>query len=329
MKFDISIIIPCYNACSFIEQLSNCIGNQILGEGNLEFILVDDGSTDNTLACLENVRATYPQNVKVISKSNGGVASARNTGIVAASGEWIGFLDSDDLFAPGSLQYLYDNCISPEFDMVEFKEKILPSTPQQFEPLTNRVLSEQDTIMYYSTSTTIVVWKLLYKRDYINKNNIRFRDLKIGEDCLFNFDACMAGGRIRCVDTVVTYHIDRPGSLTTSSNSKYVRTIISSVMYAQRVFTDYLNNHKVSDAISTKIRMHKERQIRFVFSKIIVTSDFSTSDINEIKNQFKSYGAFPIAAAKGKDKLINILYNHPWLLKLYGRLYVILKSIKH
>lgn len=299
----------------YCKQLATCIGKQLADCQSIEFILVDDGSTDETLLCLNTIQNKHPQNVKVISKPNGGVSSARNKGIEIASGEWIGFLDSDDIFAPNSLKHLIDNCISTDFDMIEFKERILPSTPKSYEPLTSNIIQEINTIEFYSTSSTIVVWKLLYRREYLIKNNIRFRDICIGEDGLFNFDACMAGGQIRCVDTIVIYHIDHPGSLTTSTDSKYIRTIVSSVMYAQKTFTDYLNNNHVSDAIHRRIRMHKERQIRFVFRKIIITHDISVEEIKNIRNQFLSFGAFPIYNAKWKDTIVNYLFNHPRLFK--------------
>jgi hypothetical protein len=137
------------------------------------------------------------------------------------------------------------------------------------------------------------------------------------------------GGKIRCVNTVVAYHIDREGALTTSVHKDYVRKVVESVMTAQRVFAEYISNHQLSDKLYKRIRLHQERQIRFVFSKIRVTSDFSIKEIIITTKQFRSYGAFPICDAHGHDKLMNFLYEHPYMFKLYIWVYSSMRSIKH
>lgn len=88
-----SIIIPAYNAESSIEQCVDTILNQ--EETDFEMIIVDDGSTDNTLHCITSV-AKEDDRIKVIHQNNGGPSSARNKALECAIGEWIVFCDADD-----------------------------------------------------------------------------------------------------------------------------------------------------------------------------------------------------------------------------------------
>ena len=102
----ISIIIPAYNVGSLIERTIQSICNQTYQ--NLEIIIVDDGSTDNTPSIIDEL-AKKDERIKVIHKQNGGVTSARLCGIENATGEYIGFCDGDDLVEPEMYEVLLQN----------------------------------------------------------------------------------------------------------------------------------------------------------------------------------------------------------------------------
>lgn len=102
----ISIIIPAYNSGQWLPR---CLDSLLVQTyQNLELIVVNDGSTDNTRVVLADYEARYP-NIKVIHKENGGDLEARMTGVQYASGEWIGFTDSDDEVEPDMYERLYHN----------------------------------------------------------------------------------------------------------------------------------------------------------------------------------------------------------------------------
>lgn len=94
----ISIIIPVYNVALFLRQ---CIQSIISQEGNIEVILADDGSPDESPSICDEY-AQKDNRIHVIHKQNGGVSSARNAGLDAAQGEWIWFVDGDDYIALNS-----------------------------------------------------------------------------------------------------------------------------------------------------------------------------------------------------------------------------------
>jgi len=107
-KFKFSIVIAVYNAEDYLEETVNSIINQDLGfEENVQLILVDDGSSDNSGEIALSYQKIYPNNVIAVSKENGGQSSARNLGLKYAEGEYINFLDSDDKLSEGSLREIY------------------------------------------------------------------------------------------------------------------------------------------------------------------------------------------------------------------------------
>jgi len=94
----VSVVIPTYNSADFLIQALNSVLNQTYS--NYEIIVVDDGSSDNTSQAIEPWRSQ----IRYIYQDNQGVAAARNRGIDAATGDFIAFLDADDLFLPQKLQ---------------------------------------------------------------------------------------------------------------------------------------------------------------------------------------------------------------------------------
>lgn len=168
----ISIIVPIYNAENYIEKCINSIVNQ--SYGNLEIILIDDGSEDNSLLICRKF-ASEDGRIKVIHQENGGVASARNRGLSEASGKYIAWVDSDDSIGPDYVKQLcekvreYDADISIARKQCRNKVKFLHNR--------EKIVQE-----YLMGNLTTYLWSTLVKRELYN--NVRFEPLKIGEDAL-------------------------------------------------------------------------------------------------------------------------------------------------
>ena len=104
----ISVIIPVYNAERYLRECLTSLVNQTFRA--YEIIAVNDGSTDGSLAILRHFQKDWPQ-LRVIDQENGGVSAARNVGMAAARGEYLGFMDADDTVAPNYLERLYRTCV--------------------------------------------------------------------------------------------------------------------------------------------------------------------------------------------------------------------------
>lgn len=110
----ISLIIPVYNVASFIKRCVDSIAQQSFTD--FEAIFVDDGSTDNSREICCNLIEGHP-NMRLLTKENGGLSSARLYGLYYATGEYVAFIDSDDYIAPDYLEALYDTISSTSADI--------------------------------------------------------------------------------------------------------------------------------------------------------------------------------------------------------------------
>ena len=108
-KYKFSVIIPIYNVEEYLEETIESVINQSIGfQDNIELILVNDGSTDNSESICLKYLEQYPNNIKYINKENGGVSSARNKGLEYIEGKYVNFLDSDDKWDNDAFKKAYD-----------------------------------------------------------------------------------------------------------------------------------------------------------------------------------------------------------------------------
>ncbi|MDE5687483.1 MAG: glycosyltransferase [Paramuribaculum sp.] len=117
----LSLIIPVYNASKYLEACLDSVLKEL--HPGWEIILIDDGSTDDSLAICKRYADIYPE-LKIIQKDNGGVSSARNAGIGKALGRYVFFIDSDDCLAPG-FGMIIEKCIQKDLDLVFFRRRYL------------------------------------------------------------------------------------------------------------------------------------------------------------------------------------------------------------
>lgn len=189
----LTIIIPVYNAARTVGQITA----SILAEEfqDFELILVDDGSTDNTLQVLRKIKSGNPR-IIVRSQRNGGPSSARNTGLVKARGTYVQFYDADDDIVPGALQVLMDNAQRRGADLLVsgwnidlaakhgYKHIAPPKAQVQGEALRPFVLRSIGT-----DGTLYNLWNKLFRLDIIRAHDLKFReDLRFGEDVIFSFE---------------------------------------------------------------------------------------------------------------------------------------------
>lgn len=114
-----SFIVPVYNVEKYLPECLDSLLEQDIPHEDYEIICVNDGSTDGSLSILRDYEARC-SNVRVIDKENGGVSTARNTGLDAARGDYIWFVDSDDLIAPRCLKLLREHTRNSQMERIRF-----------------------------------------------------------------------------------------------------------------------------------------------------------------------------------------------------------------
>ena len=114
-KIVLPVVVPIYNGAAYIEECCKQLAQQTLA--NMEFILVNDGSTDDTGVICDRMQDTY-SNCSVLHQTNQGVSVARNNGIKQAKGDYLGFVDVDDKYDVDMFELLYETAIKNNLDVI-------------------------------------------------------------------------------------------------------------------------------------------------------------------------------------------------------------------
>ena len=182
---EVSVIVPVYNMAGKIERCLSSLAAQTMDD--IEFILVNDASTDNSLDFLLEFEHSYPEKTIIVNcEVNSGAGGARNAGLMYSSGRYVAFVDSDDYIKPQMYEELYKKAVSNDYDIVDsdiFSVKHDGVIPGIDEAFCDRALSlpERELLLL---SDGYIVTKLI-KRDIIENNKIRFREKVKLEDADF------------------------------------------------------------------------------------------------------------------------------------------------
>ena len=211
----VSIIVPVYNV---EDYLTECIESAIKQTyHNLEIILVDDGSTD-TSGKICDMYACKDDRIKVFHKQNGGLSDARNTGIEKATGEYIYFLDSDDMLPTGAIEKMLNACVQEDADMAiaggeKFVDDKLPQSSEKIEAESDTTLDKTETIrrMLLHDGFGHEAWGKLYRKD-IWKHE-RFPKGKLYEDYATIYKITCGCSRVTVLKENLYWYRTRVGSI--------------------------------------------------------------------------------------------------------------------
>ncbi len=227
----ISIIMPVYNAEKYLDRSVKSIITQTLE--NIEIILIDDKSTDESPKICDKY-AKKDGRIKVIhKKQNEGPGYARNSGIKQAMGEYIGFVDSDDYISKDYYEKLYNRAKKYMVDISyanvrkDINGKILTKVGNNI-PYKDKIVDTSKVVSAIFNSNSkkrlgMSVWRAIYKREIINKNNILFKSEKecISEDIIFNLDFLRYSTKATFVEDTYYYYCNNEESSTTRFTTRY------------------------------------------------------------------------------------------------------------
>lgn len=223
----ISIIIPIYNVEKYLEECLSSVYS--LDLSNKEVILINDGSKDNSFKIAKKYKLKYSENTILINQKNKGLSGARNTGIRNSSGEYLFFLDSDDFINTEELEDFFKRGLELEQDILmgnyyEYYDKknkrIFQYSNLDIE-IKNRkgldILEEG----IKNKSFPVVVWNKLYKKDFLNKNGLFFKEGLLHEDNLFTLTAFSLGEKVAYINKIIyNYRQTNLSSITKTMSEK-------------------------------------------------------------------------------------------------------------
>ena len=224
----ISIIVPVYNVSKYLKKCIESLINQ--SYKNVEIILVDDGSNDESEKICDKYK-NDDNRIVVIHKKNNGVSSARNCGIDAANGKFVCFVDGDDYVMPDYVEYLYNLINKNNAEISITTEMFGNFDNNQTKKVTEKIWNNEDAceaILCYKVP--IGVYCKLFNREFLMKNKIRFfEDIFMGEGFNFNISAFQNADKV-VVGNKKVYFYRRDNS--TSATTKFSIKKCENSLYA-------------------------------------------------------------------------------------------------
>ena len=215
----LSIIIPTYNVENYIEEtLDSCLCQDI-PKSEYEIICIDDGSSDNTVAKIQNY-VSDNANIKLFTQQNSGVSATRNKGIELAQGNYIWFVDSDDLVAPNCIAAILSKAEEYDAQKLLFgMEHFINQPKHQTQNMVFEFCNSNERMYSFVYSHSGSVCRNLYKTEYLKQNKIQFNtNLAFSEDILFDFRVILNCQKCLKTDDVLYFYRQHPNSAMHSNN---------------------------------------------------------------------------------------------------------------
>lgn len=223
----ISVIVAVYNTSKYLKKCLNSIINQTFK--SIEIIIVNDGSTDNSLQLCENFKAKDPR-ITIIDKLNEGLELSRQSGLKVAKGEFVTFIDSDDWIDLSMLEKLYNEAITFKVDIVVANSyrvfdnwAIIKKKANQYGFIDQKMTSKEFMEVFYKgffgiNIFPVSIWGKLYKRSLITGIQIKKLGFNMGEDLNFNVQVFPKAKDIYFSNSYLYFY--RYGGMTSKFNDK-------------------------------------------------------------------------------------------------------------
>ena len=252
----VSVVVPVYNVEKYMEKCFRSLINQTLEE--LQIIIVNDGSTDNSNKIIHNLIKKYKQEngkkeIIYLEKENGGLSDARNYGMKYADSKYIAFLDSDDYIEKDTYQKMYEKIEEEKADMVECD--FIWEYPNK---------NKTDTGVIYTLDTIIkdirvVAWNKLIKKEIIDINKIEFPKGYRYEDVLFTYKLIPYLNKVSFIKEPLIHYLQRENSI---SNNQTIKT--KDIIYVLDTTLEYYKEKGIYEK-------YKE-QVEYIYARYIFCS---------------------------------------------------------
>lgn len=317
----LSLIVPVYNVEKYLPKCLESLTNQTLKD--IEIICVNDGSMDNSLAILKEF-ASKDSRIRIIDNQHQGVAKTRNTGIEQSTGEYIGFVDSDDYIDIDFFEKLYNSATKSNSDIAI--ASILKH--KNFFNIYNAKYTKEETAITIQDKIKLCedkkhfffyAWNKIYHSGFIKENNIKFSEGQIYEDVMFAIKALYYSNKIISVYGTKYHYIEHENSLTKYKDKTGEKE--HDLIKAYSELQEFCNSKNIE--IPERLNYYTKENFGFILnlykgkyqSKIQLFNIFTIATISnysETRNLITILG-FKIKIAKreiAKERQENIFYQY-------------------
>jgi glycosyltransferase involved in cell wall biosynthesis len=243
----ISLIIPVYNVEGYLKRCLDSVFEQSVP---MEVIVIDDGSTDQSPLIIESYR--HHENLIIIKQVNGGISAARNAGLKVASGEYIFFLDSDDMLLPDAMTQIMPFLSGADIVLARAVKCFEDGFSQMIEhPLSTSVSGKEYLRQGLPAKFPVMVWLNGYRKAFLDEHQLRFLPQTVHEDEDFIIRALLKAQLVIAAPITLLNYMIRPQSFTTSARKRK-----SGVDLCKIAFDIIALSEQVDDLLKVGLRMH-------------------------------------------------------------------------
>ena len=309
---DISIIVPSYNAEKYINRCIESLINQTKKE--LEFIIINDGSTDSTE---DRIKSYKDKRIKYFKNKNQGISKTRNFGIDKAKGKYIMFVDSDDYIEEYACEKLYNKIESDNSDVVVSDFYIVKDDKKEnfnIVPFNDLSLKDNPEILNIVNTAP---WNKIYRSELIKKYNIKFPENLKYEDAPFVLECLDKSKKISKLNEYTYDYIIHNNSETTVRDERVfdlfkildiIRNYFSDKDYLKQEIDNYIVKMLMNYNIQQRVQKDKKIAMKFI--------DDSFEYLNKYVPNYKNNKYF-----KERNKIKGFIEKNKSISKLYCKLY--------
>ena len=249
----VSVIVPVYNVEDYLDKCLSTLVNQTLQD--IEIIVVNDGATDDSQKIIEKYANEYPI-VKSYVNENGGLSDARNYGMQYATGEYIGYIDSDDFVELDMYETMYNKAVEGDYDNVECNLRHTYPDAEDIE-IGKHIQDKKEMLMFGRS----VVWNKIYNREWLEKTKVIFPKGCIYEDVEFFLKLVPHIKRYAYVEPACVHYVQRSSSINNMSSAK----TLDILKILDHIYDYYKENGYFEEY---------EEALEFFFARILLCSSF-------------------------------------------------------
>lgn len=231
----VSVIMPVYNTEQYLNRCLDSLLSQTLKD--IEIICVDDGSTDRSLEILKKY-ASIDNRIKIIQKENSGVGDSGNKGLDEAKGEYVCFVDSDDWIDIDFLEKLFFRASRDNLDWVKGNVLLEYSKSSLLSRLHKEVYHQLELGKHIACCLFRDWWSILYKKEIIEKYNLKFTNHHLAEDTLFLISYLCYAEKFALVDETYYHYFQRPNSLVHTYRSDDWKDVLVTTQKIGNIFNE-------------------------------------------------------------------------------------------
>ena len=297
----LSILIPVYNGEAYINRCLNSIVRQDGFNEEVEIVIINDGSKDNSLSILKEYETKY-DNIRLISRENKGIGPTRNELLDNVSGNFFWFIDVDDYISTNSLSYIMPLLRNDEYDVLMLSYYWGNQERGRHVKYTGEYTSGLSLTAsgIYNNS----LWTRVYRTSVVHNNDIRFENLSMGEDFDFIFRLIPLTGRVKCIDHELYYYMENPVSAVFNPNIEHrlnsSKDTMTCLLRAKKMI-DEIDDVKTQNVLSKPYSMFIKGYIHS-----ILTYSFPESYKRKVFNKMRTLALFKYAKFSNDLKMFLI-----------------------